>query len=308
MFHHTPVLLKEVIDGLDIKKDGTYLDLTIGGAGHSSEILKRLDKGWLIGFDQDRTAIEASRKRLEAISPNFTLVKSNYYQAADYLAQEEIQVDGILMDLGVSSYQLDTAERGFSYSVDAPLDMRMDEDQSFSAYDVINGYSKDQLSKIFWDYGEEKWADRVAEFIIKERKKEPIQTSFELVDLIKAAIPRGARQKGGHPAKRVFQAVRIEVNQELKVLEESIGDLVGSMKKGGRIAIISFHSLEDRIVKNAFKYEEKSCICPPDLPVCMCDKEKRLKILTRKPITASNQEKEENPRAKSAKLRIAERL
>lgn len=307
MFKHVPVLLDQTIKGLNIKPDGTYLDATLGGAGHSSEILKRLDTGLLIGFDQDINALEASDKRLSAISSNYKLYNENFAQAEPILAKENIELDGILMDIGVSSHQIDTAQRGFSYMEDGKLDMRMDQRSDFSAYDLVNTYSEEDLADIFWRLGEEKWSKRIAEFIIEARTKGKIETTGDLVKIIKAAVPVGART-GGHPAKRVFQAIRIEVNRELKVLEKAIPELTGLLNKKGRFCIISFHSLEDRIVKEAFKYESLTCICPPELPVCMCDKKRRLKLITRKPIEASDKEKEENSRARSAKLRIAERV
>ena len=307
MFKHVPVLLDQTIKGLNIKPDGTYLDATLGGAGHSSEILKRLDTGLLIGFDQDINALEASDKRLSSISSNYKLYNENFAQAGPILAKENIELDGILMDIGVSSHQIDTAQRGFSYMEDGKLDMRMDQRSDFSAYDLVNTYSEEDLADIFWRLGEEKWSKRIAEFIIEARTKGKIETTGDLVKIIKAAVPVGART-GGHPAKRVFQAIRIEVNRELKVLEKAIPELTGLLNKKGRFCIISFHSLEDRIVKEAFKYESLTCICPPELPVCMCDKKRRLKLITRKPIEASDKEKEKNSRARSAKLRIAERV
>lgn len=307
MFEHIPVLKDEVIEGLNIKGDGIYLDCTLGGAGHSSEILKRLTSGKLLAFDQDISAIEASRQRLEKISNNFKIYNMNYSQAPRVLREEGIKVDGILMDIGVSSHQIDTPERGFSYMHNAQLDMRMDRTQDFTAKDLLNEYSEDELTEIFLKYGEEKWSKRIAQFIVERRKENPLETTFDLVDVIKAAVPAGAR-KNGHPAKRVFQAVRIKVNEELKVLEDTIPELVDCLNPKGRFLVISFHSLEDRIVKDIFKYETLNCICPPQLPICQCDKEKTLKLITRKPIIASEEEMESNTRAKSAKLRIAERI
>lgn len=307
MFEHIPVLKDEVIDGLNIKEDGIYLDCTLGGAGHSSEILKKLTSGRLLAFDQDISAIEASTKRLEKISNNFKIYNMNYSQAPRILEEEGIKLDGILMDIGVSSHQIDTPERGFSYMHDAPLDMRMDRTQEFTAKDLLNDYSEDELTEIFLKYGEEKWSKRIAQFIVERRKEEALETTFDLVDVIKAAVPAGAR-KNGHPAKRIFQAVRIKVNEELKVLEDTIPALVEYLNPKGRFLVISFHSLEDRIVKDIFKYESLNCICPPQLPICQCEKEKRLKLITRKPIIASEEEMEINTRAKSAKLRIAERI
>lgn len=307
MFEHIPVLKDEVIEGLNIKEDGIYLDCTLGGAGHSSEILKRLTSGKLLAFDQDISAIEASRQRLEKISNSFKIYNMNYSQAPRVLKEEGIKVDGILMDIGVSSHQIDTPERGFSYMHDAPLDMRMDRSKDFTARDLLNEYSEDELTEIFLKYGEEKWSKRIAQFIVARRKENPLETTFDLVDVIKTAVPAGARKKG-HPAKRVFQAVRIKVNEELKVLEDTIPELVDCLNPKGRFLVISFHSLEDRIVKDIFKYESLNCICPPQLPICQCDKEKTLKLITRKPIVASEEEMESNARAKSAKLRIAERI
>ena len=307
MFEHIPVLKDEVIEGLNIKEDGIYLDCTLGGAGHSSEILKRLTSGKLLAFDQDISAIEASRQRLEKISNSFKIYNMNYSQAPRVLKEEGIKVDGILMDIGVSSHQIDTPERGFSYMHDAPLDMRMDRSKDFTARDLLNEYSEDELTEIFLKYGEEKWSKRIAQFIVARRKENPLETTFDLADVIKAAVPAGARKKG-HPAKRVFQAVRIKVNEELKVLEDTIPELVDCLNPKGRFLVISFHSLEDRIVKDIFKYESLNCICPPQLPICQCDKEKTLKLITRKPIVASEEEMESNARAKSAKLRIAERI
>lgn len=307
MFEHIPVLKDEVIEGLNIKEDGIYLDCTLGGAGHSSEILKRLTSGKLLAFDQDISAIEASRQRLEKISNSFKIYNMNYSQAPRVLKEEGIKMDGILMDIGVSSHQIDTPERGFSYMHDAPLDMRMDRSKDFTARDLLNEYSEDELTEIFLKYGEEKWSKRIAQFIVARRKENPLETTFDLVDVIKTAVPAGARKKG-HPAKRVFQAVRIKVNEELKVLEDTIPELVDCLNPKGRFLVISFHSLEDRIVKDIFKYESLNCICPPQLPICQCDKEKTLKLITRKPIVASEEEMESNARAKSAKLRIAERI
>ena len=253
MFEHIPVLKDEVIEGLNIKEDGIYLDCTLGGAGHSSEILKRLTSGKLLAFDQDISAIEASRQRLEKISNSFKIYNMNYSQAPRVLKEEGIKVDGILMDIGVSSHQIDTPERGFSYMHDAPLDMRMDRSKDFTARDLLNEYSEDELTEIFLKYGEEKWSKRIAQFIVARRKENPLETTFDLVDVIKTAVPAGARKKG-HPAKRVFQAVRIKVNEELKVLEDTIPELVDCLNPKGRFLVISFHSLEDRIVKDIFKY------------------------------------------------------
>jgi 16S rRNA (cytosine1402-N4)-methyltransferase len=307
-FHHISVLLNECIEGLDIKPDGIYVDCTLGGAGHSLEILKRLDKGILIGIDQDINAINAAREKLKDVGKNFILVHNNFHNIGTILTELEIdKVDGILMDLGVSSHQLDVPERGFSYNHDAPLDMRMDSKGNFSAYDIVNTYSVNDLSRIINDYGEERWHKRIAEFIVERRISGPIKTTFELVDIIKGAIPKAARSDGPHPAKRTFQAIRIEVNKELEILEKSITDGVMRLNNGGRIAIITFHSLEDRIVKNVFRHLNDDCICPNELPYCVCNKVSEVDIITRKPILPSMKELEFNPRSRSAKLRIAKR-
>lgn len=308
-FAHKSVLLDETIKGLNIREGKIYLDGTLGGAGHSSEILKRLKgSGLLIGIDQDIEALEVAKERLTDYKnvEFFNLNYINFEKALDELGIDKI--DGVLLDIGVSSYQFDNPERGFSYRFDAPLDMRMDQDLEISAKDIVNTYSESEITRIIKDYGEEKWASRIAKFIVEERKKKDIETTFELVEIIKNAIPASARRNGPHPAKRTFQALRIEVNRELDVLKDSIERFVHRLNPSGRIAIITFHSLEDRIVKNAFKYLEKDCICPPSSPICTCDKKKEIKILTRKPITASDEELKENKRSHSAKLRIAEKL
>lgn len=308
-FRHVPVLLEEVIEGLNIKEDGIYVDGTLGGAGHSSEIVRRLTTGKLIGIDQDIDAITKAKEVLKEYEGKVILVHDNYVNIESILTDLGIErVDGILLDIGVSSYQLDQGERGFSYNKDAQLDMRMDDTKDFTAWDVVNKYSQKDLERILWDYGEERWAKRIAEFIVKERKTKPIDTTFELVETIKKAIPKKARMKGGHPAKRSFQAIRIEVNKELDVLRKSIPTMCQLLNKGGRLSIITFHSLEDRIVKEEFKELSKDCICPPELPVCTCDKKKEIKIITRKPIIPKEEEIEKNPRSRSAKLRIAERV
>lgn len=308
-FKHVSIMLDECMEGLNIKQDGIYIDCTMGGAGHSSAILERLtSQGMLIGIDQDKEALDAASKRLQKFN-NVKYVHNNFYNIDDILKELEIsQVDGILMDLGVSSYQLDNAERGFSYMQDAPLDMRMNSESSFSAYEVVNQYSEDELYKIIRDYGEEKFAKRVAKFIVDRREQKSIDTTFELVDIIKAAIPAKARREGPHPAKRTFQAIRIEVNKELVILEKTIEDGVARLKSGGRIAIITFHSLEDRIVKNKFKDLENPCKCPKEFPICICNKQPVVKIMTKKPIEPSEEEININPRSRSAKLRIAEKL
>lgn len=308
-FSHKSVLLKETIEGLNVRKGKIYLDGTLGGAGHSYEILKKLHgTGLLIGIDQDQEALKAARERLSEFKnvEYFNLNYIDFEKALDELGIEKI--DGVLLDIGVSSYQFDNPERGFSYRFDAPLDMRMDKSLEISAKDIVNTYSEDEITEIIREYGEEKWASRISKFIVQERKNKKIDTTFELVEIIKNAIPAGARRNGPHPAKRTFQALRIEVNKELDVLKNSIDKFVHRLNPGGRIAIITFHSLEDRIVKNSFKYLEKDCICPPTSPICTCNKKREIKIITRKPITASEDELKENNRSHSAKLRIAEKL
>ncbi len=308
-FKHVSVLLNEAVDGLSIKESGIYVDGTLGGGGHSEAILKRNDTLRLIGIDRDTEAIAAAGKRLEQFSKRTTFVNSNFSNIKEVLSSLNIdKIDGAVLDLGVSSYQLDNAERGFSYMKDAPLDMRMNQNDIKSAYDVINGYGKDELTDIFFRYGEEKWSKRIAEFIVNRREKEPIKTTKELADIISAAIPAGAREKNSHPAKRVFQAVRIEVNGELEILKNAVQDFVSCLKSGGRLAIITFHSLEDRIVKQCFSELAAGCTCPRDFPVCVCGKQPAVKIITKKPILPSKEEQEDNLRSKSAKLRIAEKL
>lgn len=308
-FHHVSVLLDECIENLNIKPDGVYVDCTMGGAGHSKEIVKKLsNKGLFIGFDQDKNAIKTAKERLSEYSDRVKFVHSNFENIKDELEKIGVyKIDGVLADLGVSSHQLDEADRGFSYMQDAPLDMRMDVRCEFSAYDVVNGYTEEELAKIIKDYGEENWAKRIAKFIVEERKEKKIETTKELVDIIKKAIPKKARIDGPHPAKRTFQAIRIEVNNELGVITKMIEDASSIMNKGGRICIITFHSLEDRIVKNAFKELSLDCICPPHLPMCQCDKKSEVKIITRKPIMPTDEEIEVNPRSRSAKLRVAEK-
>lgn len=308
-FHHVSVLLDECIENLNIKPDGVYVDCTMGGAGHSKEIVKKLsNKGLFIGFDQDKNAIKTAKERLSEYSDRVKFVHSNFENIKDELEKIGVyKIDGVLADLGVSSHQLDEADRGFSYMQDAPLDMRMDVRCEFSAYDVVNEYTEEELAKIIKDYGEENWAKRIAKFIVEERKEKKIETTKELVDIIKKAIPKKARIDGPHPAKRTFQAIRIEVNNELGVITKMIEDASSIMNKGGRICIITFHSLEDRIVKNAFKELSLDCICPPHLPMCQCDKKSEVKIITRKPIIPTDEEIEVNPRSRSAKLRVAEK-
>lgn len=309
-FQHTPVLYQEVMEIMAAQPGEIFVDCTLGGGGHSKGFLERTSPdGCLIGIDQDLEALTAAKSHLASFGERVTYVHSNYRNLATILEQyAPLGVDGILFDLGVSSHQLDEKERGFSYMQDAPLDMRMDTTQSFSAYDVVNGYSEEDLERIIKGYGEENWAKRIAQFIVEFRSRQAIATTGELVDIIKRAIPKGARLQNSHPAKRTFQAIRIEVNQELKVLEETIDTAVGFLKKGGRIGIISFHSLEDRIVKERFKYLASDCICPPQLPVCQCGKVAEIKILTRKPIEAQDSELAENSRAKSAKFRAAVKI
>ena len=308
-FKHVSVLLNECLEGLNIKENGIYVDCTLGGAGHSSEILKRLSAdGLLIGIDQDNDALNAAKERLKEYK-NVKYVHNNFYNIDSILEELQIpKVDGILMDLGVSSYQLDEAERGFSYMKDAPLDMRMNKDNDFSAFDVVNDYSQEELYRIIKEYGEEKFAKRVAGFIVDRRKIKKIETTLELVDIIKAAIPAKARREGPHPAKRTFQAIRIEVNGELEILNKAIEDGVNRLNKEGRMAIITFHSLEDRIVKLKFRQLQDPCECPKELPMCVCGKKPIVKLISRKAIEPTEQEVEENPRSRSAKLRIVKRI
>ena len=307
-FEHKSVLLEEVIKGLNILEDGIYVDGTLGGAGHSIEIVKRLKNGKLIGIDQDINAIEKSREVLKNHLDKVILVQNNYSNIEEILKDLNIEkVDGILLDIGVSSHQLDEGSRGFSCHQDAVLDMRMNVDSEFSAWDVVNKYSKADLERIIWDYGEERWAKRIAEFIVIERKNHTIDTTLELVEIIKKAIPKKLRQDS-HPAKKTFQAIRIEVNNELNVLKDTIPKMARVLNKGGRMCIITFHSLEDRIVKNTFNELAKDCICPPEFPICICDKEKEIEIITRKPIIPTEEEIRQNPRSRSSKLRISQRV
>lgn len=308
-FKHTSVLLEECIEGLNIKPDGIYVDGTLGGAGHSFEIVQRLTTGKLIGVDQDEAAIKTAGERLAFAQDKVILVRENFSQLEKILKELNIdKIDGLLLDLGVSSHQLDTPDRGFSYNFDAPLDMRMDNRSSKSAYEVINNYSAQKLHQVIRDYGEENWAKRIAEFVVEARQNGPIETTFQLVDIIKAAIPHKARIDGPHPAKRTFQAIRIEVNEELSIIADTIKVASKFLAVGGRICIISFHSLEDRIVKNAFRDLSINCICPQEFPVCRCSNLAELKVITRKPISPSEEELEVNPRSRSAKLRVAERI
>lgn len=308
-FKHKSVLLEETIENLNIKPDGIYVDGTLGGGGHSYEIAKRLTAGGrLIGIDQDADAIKAATERLKEFADRVTIVRNNYCNIADVLDELGIvKVDGIILDLGVSSYQLDTAERGFTYNVDAPLDMRMDQRQQITAKDIVNTYSEFDLYRIIRDYGEDKFAKNIAKHIVAARAKAPIQTTGELTEIIRQSIPMKIQATGGHPAKRTFQAIRIELNRELDVLRESLDGMIDLLDDGGRICIITFHSLEDRIVKTIFRKNENPCTCPPDFPVCVCGKKSKGKVIKRKPILPSETEMEENPRSKSAKLRIFER-
>lgn len=308
-FKHISVLLHESVDALRIRHDGIYADGTMGGGGHSEEILKNLgEEGMLIGIDRDTEALCASKARLSSYN-NVRYVHDNYSNIKDILTSLGVdKLSGAVLDLGVSSYQLDCRERGFSYMEDAPLDMRMNPEDSLSAYDVVNTYSQEELSKIFFAYGEEKFSRKIAAIIAERRKDKPVETTLELVDIIKAAIPEKFRQKGSHPAKRVFQAVRIEVNGELRDLKGALDDFFDSLEKGGRLAVITFHSLEDRIVKNAFNEYATGCTCPKDFPICVCGKTPRGKVITRKPILPGQDEYDNNKRSKSAKLRIVEKL
>ena len=308
-FQHKSILLNECMEGLSIKTDGIYVDGTLGGGGHSFHIAQRLsDKGRLIGIDQDEDAIEAATKRLAQFKQRVTIVRDNYEHFQEILSTLSIPaVDGILLDLGVSSYQFDEADRGFSYRFDAPLDMRMDKRQDFTAKDLINSYSEAELYHIIRDYGEDKFAKNIAKHIVLERAKKPIETTFELSEVISHAIPMKMRVQGGHPAKKTFQAIRIALNRELEVLEESLDGMIKALKPGGRLCIITFHSLEDRIVKRAFRTAEDPCICPKDFPICICGRKSLGKVISKKAILPSDLEREENPRSKSAKLRIFER-
>lgn len=307
-FSHKSVLLYETVGSLNIKPGGCYVDGTLGGGGHAFEVCKRLGSGRLIGIDQDADAIQAAGERLKPFSDKVTIVRSNYEHIETVLKDLDIPgVDGIYLDLGVSSYQLDTASRGFTYREDAPLDMRMDQRNPMTAADIINTYSEMELFRIIRDYGEDHFAKNIAKHIVRAREDHPIQTTGELTELIKAAIPAKVRAAGGHPAKRTFQAIRIELNHELEVLEASIDTMIRLLNPRGRLSIITFHSLEDRIVKNRFRINENPCICPPDFPVCVCGKKSMGKVITRKPILPSQEELEENSRSKSAKLRVFER-
>lgn len=308
-FKHKSVLLEETIDGLAIKPDGIYVDGTLGGGGHAFEVCSRLnEQGRFIGIDQDAAAIEAASERLRDFGEKVTIIRSNYCEMKSRLHEIGVdKVDGIVIDLGVSSYQLDTAERGFSYRVDAPLDMRMDQRQQLTAREIVNTYSEADLFRVIRDYGEDKFAKNIAKHIVIERQKAPIETTGQLNEIIRHAIPMKFQKTAGHPSKRTFQAIRIELNRELDVLRESLDDMIEMLNPGGRICIITFHSLEDRIVKSAFRKNENPCICPSHFPVCVCGNVSKGKVITRKPILPSEEELEYNSRSKSAKLRIFER-
>ncbi|EIC97204.1 S-adenosyl-methyltransferase MraW [Lachnoanaerobaculum saburreum F0468] len=307
-FNHKSVLLDEVIESLNIKPDGYYVDGTLGGAGHALEVIKRLKGGRLIGIDQDADAIKAATERLIDYKNRVIIVRDNYVNIENILKREGIdKVDGIYVDLGVSSYQLDTADRGFTYRFDAPLDMRMDDRNELKASDIVNNYSEAELFHIIRDYGEDRFAKNIAKHIVEYRNKKKIETTFELVDIIKSAIPMKIQVTGGHPAKRTFQAIRIELNKELEVLKDSIDVMIELLKPGGRLSVITFHSLEDRIVKQAFKKAESPCVCPKKFPVCVCGNKSKGRVITRKAVLPSKEELEENSRAKSAKLRVFEK-
>lgn len=310
IFEHKSVLLYETVDSLNIKPDGIYVDGTLGGGGHAFEVAGRLgENGRLIGIDQDADAVAAATERLAPFKEKVTIIRSNYRNIREVLEGLGIQkVDGIYLDLGVSSYQLDTAERGFTYRENAPLDMRMDQRNEKTAADIVNEYSEAELFRIIRDYGEDRFSKNIAKHIVKAREKERIETTDQLVEIIKAAIPAKIRAEGGHPAKRTFQAIRIELNRELEVLNDSIDTMIDLLNPGGRLSIITFHSLEDRIVKTRFRTNENPCTCPPDFPVCVCGKKSRGKVVTRKPIVPDDREVEENKRSKSSKLRVFERI
>ena len=308
-FHHVSVLLEECIDGLNIKPDGIYVDGTLGGAGHSAQIAGRLTTGMLIGIDRDPVALKAAGERLAPYGDRVKLVHSNFCEIKQVLEDLDIEgVDGILLDLGVSSPQLDDGSRGFSYMADAPLDMRMNNEDPITAADVVNTWSQEELKRILYDYGEERYAPRIAEAICRRRAERPIETTLELVDIIRSAMPAAALREKQHPAKRSFQAIRIAVNDELGSVEKVMRDAIPCLNPGGRLAIITFHSLEDRIVKNGMAAAAKGCTCPPSFPVCVCGKKPKVKLISRKPITSTQEELDRNPRARSAKLRICEKI
>lgn len=307
-FSHKSVLLDETIEGLCVKPDGIYVDGTLGGGGHSYEVAKQLKDGHLYGIDQDEAAIEAASERLSEFKDHITIIRDNYENAVFDLKEQGVKgVDGIVLDLGVSSYQLDTVERGFSYKYDTDLDMRMDRRQPLSAKEIVNDYSQADLARIIRDYGEDKFANNIAKHIVQAREKKTIETTFELNEIIKAAIPAKMRAEGGHPSKRTFQAIRIECNRELDVLKNSLEEMIAFLNPGGRICIITFHSLEDRIVKSIFKKQENPCTCPPSFPICTCGNKSMGKVITRKPILPSDEELAVNSRSKSAKLRVFEK-
>lgn len=308
-FNHYSVLLEETIEQLHIKPEGIYLDGTLGGGGHAEAVLRRLaGKGHLFGVDQDEAAVVAASERLRPYGEKVTVIRENYRNAAAVLRQEGVDgVDGIVLDLGVSSYQFDTADRGFSYRYDTTLDMRMDSRNTLSAKEIVNGYTEEELFHVIKDYGEEPFAKNIAKHIVRERENKEITTTFELNEIIKNAIPAKMRQGGGHPSKRTYQAIRIECNHELEVLKDSLDEMIDFLRPGGRICIITFHSLEDRIVKNIFRTGENPCICPPEFPVCVCGRRSKGKVITKKPIFPSEEELENNSRSRSAKLRVFER-
>lgn len=309
-FKHTPIMLKEVIEGLDIKKDGIYVDCTIGGAGHSLEIVKRLKNGKLYGFDRDSEAIETSRERLKDYADKVVLTKMNYKDAPSFLKENGIEkIDGVLIDLGISSYQIDEGKRGFSFLHNGRLDMRMGQDEdTLTAFDIVNSYSEEKLIDIFYKYGEEEFAKVIAKNIVKKRQEKQIETTFELRDIIEESLPKKVIYSRGGASKKVFQAIRIEVNGELVGLDKCLEDFIDMLNVGGRMAVLTFHSLEDRIVKNVFKLESTDCICPPKTPICICHHKAKVKLVNRKPVMASEQEQKENSRSTSAKLRIVERI
>ena len=307
-FNHFSVLLEETITGLKVKPEGIYVDGTLGGGGHAYQVCKRLTTGRFIGIDQDEDAIRAAGRRLEEFSPKVTIIRSNYCRMKEVLKEAGVEaVDGIVLDLGVSSFQLDTVERGFSYRFDTKLDMRMDNRQSLTAREIVNEYSEKELYRIIRDYGEDQFAKNIAKHMVKAREIQPIETTFQLNEIIKAAIPAKMRKTGGHPSKKTFQAIRIECNHELEVLRDTLEDMIELLNPGGRLCIITFHSLEDRLVKNAFKKAENPCICPSHFPVCVCGNKPKGKVVTRKPILPSEKELGENSRSKSAKLRVFEK-
>ena len=309
-FRHRPVMLEQCVKGLDIRPDGIYVDGTLGGGGHSGAICRNLnERGTLIGIDRDRDALDVSSERLKEYKCKKYFVQSNYSDIKQVLNELKIEkVDGALLDLGVSSFQLDNPQRGFSYMNDAPLDLRMSQDDDFTAYDIVNDYDRNELIRVIGKYGEERWASRIADFIVKVRSDKPIESTYELVDVIKQAIPASARRTGPHPAKRTFQAIRIEVNDELSQLERAVEEFCDILAPGGRLCIITFHSLEDRIVKEIFSRRANPCTCPREFPICVCGKKADIKKITGKPFVPDAEETEENPRARSAKLRIAEKI